>query len=111
MNRTIASAAIIATAIGATATAEAASTCRDVARHMESGSVALPREPVLIVPARRGRCVLILSGWGIQPDSEHLFGSGSVNIGDANIDSGGTAAMCHLPLTRSSFRPRTRCGP
>jgi hypothetical protein len=77
---TIAVAAILATTIGATTPAEAASTCRGLARHMESGSVALPREPVLIVPERRGRCVLILSGWGIQADSEHLFGSAASRV-------------------------------
>jgi hypothetical protein len=69
--------------------ADAASNCRDVARHMESGSVALTDEPVQIVPERRGRCVLILSGWAIEADAESIFGSGSVNIGDANVTADG----------------------
>jgi hypothetical protein len=38
---------------------------------------------------RRGRCVLILSGWAIEADPEAIFGSGSVNIGDANVTADG----------------------
>jgi hypothetical protein len=46
--RTIVAAAIMATAVASGA--DATSTCKDVARHLESGSVLLGDEPVQIVP-------------------------------------------------------------
>ena len=90
---TIAAATVAAITFGATA-ADAASTCQGVARHMQSGSVLLGSEPLQIVPARRGRCLLILSGWSNEAnDPPETGGSAGVNIGDANVDSSGTGGF------------------
>jgi hypothetical protein len=63
--------------------------CDGPANFLESGSaLLLDTTPVMIVAARPGRCLLILSGWDIEAD-----GSGSVNIGDADVTSSGTGGF------------------
>jgi hypothetical protein len=60
---------------------------------MESGSVLLEdREPVQIVPARRGRCLLILSAWSLEPNTD---ASAGINLGDETTD--GSAAGGFVP--------------
>jgi hypothetical protein len=58
--------------LAAPANAQRAKSRQGVARQLELGSVLLllGTEPQKIVPARPGRCVLILSGWGIQEDAD-----------------------------------------
>jgi hypothetical protein len=92
MMKLFASAAFAAAiTVGAGIPAEAASTCKGVARHMASGSVVVDgAEPVRIVPARRGRCLLILSGWTLEQNSPPEAGaSAGVNIGDENVTADG----------------------
>jgi hypothetical protein len=105
MMRIFTTAAILAVAI--TGTTDAASTFRGVARHMASGSVALTDQPVRLVGERRGRCLLILSGWAIEADPEVIFGSGSVNIGDANVTADGTTGG-FVPPTPGAARASNR---
>jgi hypothetical protein len=63
---------------------------------LKSGSVLLGAEPVRLVRARPGCCLLILSGWSIDrddPDSPNIVGSGSVNVGDADVTADGTSRL------------------
>ena len=88
--RTFTIAALCAAVLAGPASArKAPSPCDGPANFLESGSaLLLDTTPVMIVAARPGRCLLILSGWDIEAD-----GSGSVNIGDADVTSSGTGGF------------------